>query len=126
VPAQSHLAACNKFYPRESDAALFAYDFSDIRHIKDIGGGGHRCSFVTFWHSILRCTVEFSSSLTPLTKQGNVFAAQDGCERLSSHSGEFFVSVPEKARMHLLCGVIHDWDDERAIIILRNCSPDYH
>jgi hypothetical protein len=36
-------------------------------------------------------------------------------------SGDFFESVPEGGDAYLLSTVIHDWDDERAALILRNC-----
>jgi len=42
-------------------------------------------------------------------------------ERCSYIAGDFFESVPDGADAYLLCGVVHDWDDHRAITILRNC-----
>jgi O-methyltransferase domain len=44
-----------------------------------------------------------------------------GAERRSYVTGDFFDSVPSKAEVYLLCGVIHDWSDERALVILKNC-----
>jgi hypothetical protein len=41
--------------------------------------------------------------------------------RCSYITGDFFTSVPQGADAYLLCGVIHDRDDPRAITILRNC-----
>jgi hypothetical protein len=41
--------------------------------------------------------------------------------RCSYVIGDFFTSVPQGADAYLLCGVIHDWDNRRAITILRNC-----
>jgi SAM-dependent methyltransferase len=37
-------------------------------------------------------------------------------------SGDFFRSVPEGGDAYLLKLVLHDWDDERALQILRNCQ----
>ena len=42
-------------------------------------------------------------------------------DRCSFASGNFFDSVPEGADAYLLCGVLHDWHDERAAVILCNC-----
>ncbi|MCA1846986.1 MAG: methyltransferase domain-containing protein, partial [Actinobacteria bacterium] len=42
----------------------------------------------------------------------------DRCEFLS---GNFFEAVPEGADLHLLKQIVHDWDDERAAQLLRNC-----
>jgi len=36
-------------------------------------------------------------------------------------AGDFFVSVPAGGDAYILKRVIHDWDDERAGAILRNC-----
>ena len=36
-------------------------------------------------------------------------------------TANFFTSVPQGADAYLLCGMIHDWDDRRAIRILKNC-----
>jgi len=44
-----------------------------------------------------------------------------GRERHAHVAGDFFDSVPTQAEVYLLCGVIHDWSDERALVILRNC-----
>jgi hypothetical protein len=35
-------------------------------------------------------------------------------------TGDFFAAVPE-ADLHLLKMVLHDWDDEQCVRILRNC-----
>jgi O-methyltransferase domain len=36
-------------------------------------------------------------------------------------SGSFFESVPKGADAYLMKHIIHDWDDERCITILKNC-----
>jgi hypothetical protein len=35
--------------------------------------------------------------------------------------GDFFESVPAGADAYLLKGIIHDWNDEAAVKILKNC-----
>ena len=42
----------------------------------------------------------------------------DRCELVS---GDFLDSLPTGADVYLLKNIIHDWDDERALRILRNC-----
>jgi hypothetical protein len=37
-------------------------------------------------------------------------------------SGDFFARVPPGGDIYTLRQIIHDWDDERAIAILRNCA----
>jgi hypothetical protein len=40
-------------------------------------------------------------------------------DRCEVASGDFFVSVPEGADLYLLSRVIHDWNDEKAVAILK-------
>jgi len=42
-------------------------------------------------------------------------------ERYAFTAGSFFERVPSGADVYLLKQVLHDWDDERATQILRNC-----
>jgi hypothetical protein len=103
-----------------SYAVLCAYDFSGIRHIMDIGGGQG-----TFLRNLLKINPQLKGTVfeTPSTVDQAKRRLRNSkyCERLSYVPGDFFASVPEGADAHLLCGVIHDWDDDRAITILRNC-----
>jgi hypothetical protein len=41
-------------------------------------------------------------------------------ERVTAVGGDFFESVPE-ADLYLLKHILHDWDDEACISILKNC-----
>jgi hypothetical protein len=54
--------------------------------------------------------------LRALTSLG-IFA-EDRCELVA---GDFFDGVPEGGDAYLLKGIIHDWNDEVAVEILRNC-----
>jgi O-methyltransferase/methyltransferase family protein len=101
-------------------AVLMAYDFSGISSIIDIGGGQGR---------FLRTVLELNPEM-----KGTVFDTQSTTERAkhcirgnncggrySTISGNFFDSVPEGADAYVLCGVIHDWDNDYSIKILKNC-----
>lgn len=48
-------------------------------------------------------------------------AAAGLAERCTAVAGDFFTEVPGGGDAYLLKHVIHDWDDERAGVILRNC-----
>ena len=52
---------------------------------------------------------------------GENISAQGLSERCVLESGDFFKSLPEGADHHLLKQIIHDWDDERATLLLQNC-----
>ncbi|MET0182485.1 MAG: methyltransferase [Caulobacterales bacterium] len=40
--------------------------------------------------------------------------------RLTREGGDFFDRVPEGADLYILKFILHDWDDERSVKILRN------
>jgi hypothetical protein len=101
-------------------ALLVSYDFSGIKSLVDVGGGCGR---------LLTSILEVYPTL-----QGVILdlpgVADAACERIRSHacrdrcaaiSGNFFQSIPSGGDLYLLSGVIHDWDDEAAELILKNC-----
>ena len=51
----------------------------------------------------------------------DVIAAEGLSEQCELVSGDFFEAVPEGADLHLLKQIVHDWDDEGATRLLRNC-----
>jgi O-methyltransferase domain/Dimerisation domain len=103
-----------------SYAVLSAYDFSGIQHLMDVGGGHG-----TFLRNILEANPKMKGTVfdMPSTVEAVEDCARSNldCERMSFSAGNFFVSVPEGADAHLLSNVIHDWDDDHASRILRNC-----
>jgi SAM-dependent methyltransferase len=101
-------------------AVLTAYDFTGIASIVDIGGGeGKFLEKILELNPEMRGTVFDTASTLGKARQEPNHGAIGG--RCSYVSGDFFDSVPEGADAYLLCGVIHDWDDGRAMKILGNC-----
>ncbi len=49
------------------------------------------------------------------------FAAAELQQRCETISGDFFQSIPSGGDIYLLKYIIHDWDDDDALRILRNC-----
>jgi hypothetical protein len=97
-------------------AVLLAYDFSDFSSVVDVGGGeGNLLEKIVELHPNLNGVV-FDSD--PLTESVRPNLRSSRCSYLQ---GDFFERVPEGANLYLLCNVIHDWDDEQASRILRNC-----
>jgi len=101
-------------------AVLMAYDFTGISSIVDIGGGhGTLLEKILQFNPEIRGTVFDTASTIERAKQQ---AGNNAWGRRCSYvTGDFFTSVPEGADAYLLCSVIHDWDDDRAIAILGNC-----
>jgi SAM-dependent methyltransferase len=101
-------------------AVLMAYDFTGISSIVDIGGGhGKFLEKILQFNPDIRGTVFDTASTIERAKQ----QLRDNAwgRRCSYVTGDFFGSVPQGADAYLLCGVIHDWDDSRAVTVLRNC-----
>src|SRR5260370_244999 len=101
-------------------AVLMAYDFAGISSIIDIGGSqGKLLEKILQFNPHMSGTVFDTASTIESAKQQPVNNASG--RRCSYMGGDFFTSVPQGADAYLLCGVIHDWDDNRAITILGNC-----
>ena len=41
--------------------------------------------------------------------------------RCHAEGGDFFARVPEGADAYIMTAILHDWDDEGCVTILRNC-----
>jgi hypothetical protein len=97
---------------------LDAYDFSRATTIVDVGGGHGR--MIT---EILKKNPTMHGVLFDMPhafEGGQRMIAQAGlADRCEVVSGDFFASVPSGAEAYLFSRVIHDWDDEKAIAILK-------
>lgn len=100
-------------------AVLQAYDFSGIKVLADIAGGHGRVL-----GSILQANPGMEGMLFDLDhviagayEKLQEMGVSDRCEMLA---GDFFYSVPRGADAYLMKHIIHDWDDEKALVILRN------
>ena len=117
--AQIFDRAMEAVHGRETAAMLDAYDFSGVGVLADVGGGN-------------------GSVLTPVLKKypgmhGILYDLPGVAERARVNieaaglagrcqvvGGSFFESVPAGADAYLLRHIIHDWDDAKAAVILRN------
>ena len=103
-----------------NEAITSRYDFSPFEKIVDIGGG--HGGLIT---SILKANanakgVLFDAPEVIAGAQPRIEAASlaDRCETVG---GDFFKAVPAGGDAYVMKWIIHDWDDERAISILKNC-----
>ena len=99
-------------------AVVLAYDLGRVSSIVDVGGGNGR-----FLETILEIYPEIQGTVFDCASTIDRTRRTAGQTKLrcSYAAGDFFASVPEGGDLYFLCGVVHDWDDERAITILRNC-----
>jgi hypothetical protein len=97
-----------------------AYDFGESGALADIGGGhGELLTKILQKHRGLRGII---FDLPHVVEGARPRIAEAGLEsRCETVGGDFFESVPPADR-YVLKSIIHDWDDERATTILKNCA----
>src|SRR5262245_35561838 len=113
-------AAMTAFSTQTASAVVAAYDFSPFRTIVDVGGGHG-----TLLTAILQATPAARGILfdLPHVVEGakEQIEAAGLAERCAVVGGDFFAAVPSGGDAYILSVVIHDWDDERSLTILKNC-----
>ncbi len=96
------------------------YDFNGVASLVDVGGGqGALIASVLAQHREIR-GILFDLPDVVRGAHKNLQAA-GVADRCAVVPGNFFESVPAGGDAYLLSQIIHDWDDERSRIILRNC-----
>jgi hypothetical protein len=94
---------------QEAGAVVTAYDVSRFRSVVDVGGGTG---------TLLRAVHERAPTAdVVLFDRPEVVAGSD----LPSVGGDFFTAAPGGADAYLLSRVLHDWDDDDALRVLRTC-----
>jgi C-methyltransferase len=103
-----------------ADPVVAGYDFSAARHVVDVGG-----RYGALLAPILQANPGVEGTLFDLPDTAQEARARLHAQGLDGRcrvmSGSFFDAVPEGGDLYLLSNVIDDWDDDRAIAILRNC-----
>lgn len=102
------------------EAVLTAYDFAGCREVADIGGG--RGALIA---GILRADAkrrgilfdmpDVIATAGPLLEQAGV---ADRCKLVG---GSFFDGVTAGADLYVLKFILHDWPDEKCVLLLQNC-----
>lgn len=120
-PEQAALfdAAMVSIHGRETAAMLAAYDFSQFETVADLGGGnGSVLMAILQQHPKLRGILFDLPNVSGRTNK--LVAAAGLTERCAVVGGSFFETAPGGANAYLLRHIIHDWDDEKSLAILRN------
>ena len=113
-------AAMVGIHGRESNAVLDAYDFSDMDVVADIGGGnGSKLTMVLEKHTNIKGILFDLPHVVDRAKEQLERAGL--LDRCDVEGGNFFESVPGGADAYLMRHIIHDWDDDKSLTILRNC-----
>jgi SAM-dependent methyltransferase len=101
-------------------AVATAFDFNEIRKLVDVGGG-HGLLLAT----ILKANPGMEGILFEMAHalEGakDLFQIEGIANRCKVVGGDFFETVPEGGDAYIMKHIIHDWDDEHSLKILRNC-----
>lgn len=97
-----------------------SFDFSPYRSIVDLGGG-----IGGLLAEILKKNPSSDGvvyELPHLMDRVEAFLQEQGLlPRCKFVSGSFFQSIPEGSDLYMLKRILHDWDDQACLSILRNC-----
>ncbi|MFF6785146.1 methyltransferase [Streptomyces sp. NPDC012510] len=104
----------------EIAAILGVYDFSGTRTLVDVGGGdgallARLLDTYPQLHGVLVDRPNAVAAAGVRLKEAG-FAA-----RADLRTGDFFQDVPEGGDVYLLREILHDWDDDRCVDLLRVC-----
>lgn len=106
---------------RESAQAVAAsYDFSEFSTIVDVGGA--QGSLIS---AIMQSYPHLKGILFDLPE---VIANVSVDDKIQPVAGNFFESVPSGGDVYLMRWIIHDWNDQKSSLILKNCHqamPDH-
>jgi hypothetical protein len=101
-------------------AVASVYDFSQCTTVVDVGGGTG-----AFLAGLLEANPHMRGILFDLPSvipdAEGLLASAGVTERCEVVAGDCFEAVPAGGDAYILSWVIHDWDDEQSITILKNC-----
>jgi hypothetical protein len=102
----------------ENRAIIEGYDFSQFGSVVDVGGGQGSLLSAILAASPATRGVLFDMPHVVAAARDEMTAYAGRC---AFREGDFFKAVPAGGDAYILKKVIHDWDDERAMAILRRC-----
>jgi hypothetical protein len=112
--------AMTAFSEQEAAAILNAYDFSGASTLVDIGAGQGALMVAVLRSQPRARAILFDQS--GVVEHARDLAAQAGVSgRVTIAPGDFFESVPAGGDVYVLKSVLHNWEDEETIAILKNC-----
>jgi len=105
---------------RELPEIVTTYDFGGEGVLVDVGGG-HGALVSAILQAGGRAKAVLFDQPAVIDGARAHLAAAGVADRCTLVAGSFFESIPPGGDTYTLKDIIHDWDDERAVAILRNC-----
>ena len=102
------------------EEVVSAHDFSDASCIVDVGGGSGMLVEEILARNAEAKAVLLETSAIASEARRRLRAAGLG-RRCRVVAGDFLHSVPSGGDVYIVAFVLHNWDDRRAVRILRNC-----
>ncbi|HXV79075.1 MAG TPA: methyltransferase [Candidatus Binatia bacterium] len=99
-------------------AILKAYDFSPFKTVVDVGGGNGALLAGILEQTPHLSAILFDQAETIELARAGFGGTLGNCQLIA---GDFFDAVPKGGDVYILKSIIHDWSDEPAVTILRNC-----
>lgn len=103
-----------------SEALLDSYDFSGFRHVVDVGGGQGALLAAILGNCPQARGTLFDQPQVVGGARSNL-QERGVIDRCDIVGGSFFDAVPEGGDAYLMRHIIHDWEDDEAITILKVC-----
>ena len=119
-PARTFGDAMTAWTNQLAGAVVASFDFSPFSTVVDVGG-----SHGTLLAAILRENLAMRGILFDLPHviagAAEHLIAEGVADRCTRVGGDFFEAVPAGGDLYVLAQILHDWDDERCVAILRRC-----
>ena len=105
---------------RAAAAVAATYDFSGLRTLVDVGGGGGALlAAVLNSHPTLRGVLFDRPAVVRNAR--SIIEAAGVAGRCALEGGDFFEAVPAGGDAYILSHTLHNWDDARALRIIESC-----
>ena len=113
--------AMTAFSSLSASSIATTYDFGRWNSLMDVGGGqGLLLAEILRVHKDLRGVLTDQEYVINRARASSVPLMQFG-DRVQFRCADIFREVPNGCRAYMMKNIIHDWDDEGASRILRNC-----
>ena len=112
--------AMEKGFGDSTPAIFAAYDFSPFKFIIDVGGGNGQLVLNILKNNPTAKGLIFDLKQLEESAVNNI-KLQQLSDRCTFQHGDFFKNIPHHGDAYLLRVILHDWNDDKALSILKKC-----